>query len=489
MVYQEIDGIRFKMGTVFDFHFLKKYGKVFRVYDDQDSGNICFGIENPEGRLFVKFAGAQTAEYDGDVSEAVQRLKATVPVYQSIQHRALIRYRASEEIAQGFAMIFDWADGECMGRMYEESHKIIMNLPTEEKLQIYAEVIDFMIAVAKMGYVAVDFYDGSIMYDLSTKKVTICDIDFFRKSPTVNDMGRMWGSSRFMSPEEYELGAPLDEITNVFTIGRMGFSIFTDSDFELEHWPLSESAFHVLEKAASPERSDRYTSIAELKAEWLEALNNEKGLYQMIQRIQKYPGMYLGSKTLTPLSHFIDGYRAAERDLGVNWHGSLFPLDFYFMHYFAAFQLKTDCSSAGWCYNVLMFCHGDEEKALNLFFDLYQEFMNLRMKRYWKAILTKENIAWNDEMKRCRTETKQGPEPIYKNPIAVYVLELTIPAYMLIVETINDVRFEPWLCSSIKEAKGNGCIPCGAETYFGKIDTWEEYEAENLYFDKVIEMR
>lgn len=32
----------------------------------------------------------------------------------------------------------------------------------------------------------------------------ICDIDFFRKSPAVNDMGRMWGSARFMSPEEYE---------------------------------------------------------------------------------------------------------------------------------------------------------------------------------------------------------------------------------------------------------------------------------------------
>lgn len=487
MVYQEIDGIRFKMGRPFDFSFLKKYGKVFRVYDDQDSGNICFGMENPEGRLFVKFAGAQTAAYDGDVSEAIQRLKATVPVYQSIRHRALIRYRASEEIAHGFVLIFDWADGECMGRMYEESHKVIMNLPIEEKLNIYAEVMDFMIEVAKRGYVAIDFYDGSILYDLPTKKVTVCDIDFFRKSPTVNDMGRMWGSSRFMSPEEYERGAAIDEITNVFTVGRMGFSIFTDSDFSMERWPLSEAAFHVLEKAASPKRCERYTSIAELKAEWLAALNNEKGLYQMIQQIQKYPKAYLGSKALTPLFHFIGGYRAAKRDLGVCWHGSLFPLDFYFMHHFVDFQLKMDCSSAGWYYNVLMFCRGDEEKALNLFFDLYQEFMHLRMKRYWKAILTKKNIALNEEMERRCAEMAHRTEPVHKNPVAVYVLELTIPAYMLIVETTNEVRFEPWLFSSIKEAKGNGLIPRGAESYFGKIDTWEEYEADNLYFDKVIE--
>lgn len=45
-----------------------------------------------------------------------------------------------------------------------------------------------------------------MIYDKQTKTLKICDIDLFRKSPTVNDMGRMWGSSRFMSPEEYVLG-------------------------------------------------------------------------------------------------------------------------------------------------------------------------------------------------------------------------------------------------------------------------------------------
>ena len=87
-----------------------------------------------------------------------------------------------------------------------------MNLPLDEKLHIYENVIDFLIDIVAMGYVAIDFYDGSIMYDTSRKVVTICDIDFFRKSPTVNDMGRMWGSSRFMSPEEYKYGEKIDEI-------------------------------------------------------------------------------------------------------------------------------------------------------------------------------------------------------------------------------------------------------------------------------------
>ena len=33
-------------------------------------------------------------------------------------------------------------------------------------------------------------------------------------------MGRMFGSDRFMAPEEYELGARIDERTTVFTMGR-----------------------------------------------------------------------------------------------------------------------------------------------------------------------------------------------------------------------------------------------------------------------------
>ncbi len=218
-------------------------------------------------------------------------------------------------------------------------------------------------------------------------------------------------------------------------------------------------------------------------------LQDEKpGLHRMIRKIQTRPGMYIGSNTLTSLEHFLDGYQAAERDFGVGMcrNGNLFPPDFYYMHNFADFRLQPECLCAGWRHNILTYCHGDEEKALNLFFDLYQEFRQLKMKRYWKAVLTKENIAWNDKMKRCYSVREHGPEPVYKNPIAVYALELTIPVCMLAVETTSEVLTERQFFSSADEAKGNHS---GAEIYFGKIDTWEEAEANNLYFNKVIRMR
>ena len=126
MILQKIDGIEFKLNQPFDFSFLRQYGKVFKVFDDQDSGNICFGVENEVGKLFVKFAGAPTAEYREKTSEAVERLKSTLPIYRSIKQKSLIPFVKAEEIGGGFAMIFEWCDGECMGRMYESSHKKIM---------------------------------------------------------------------------------------------------------------------------------------------------------------------------------------------------------------------------------------------------------------------------------------------------------------------------------------------------------------------------
>lgn len=271
MVYQEIDNIKFKMKEYFDFSFLHKFGKVFKVFDDQDSGNICFGVNNGNEKLFIKFAGAPTSEYSGEPIDAINTLKSTVPLYQTIHHKCLIEYIDSFEISNGFAMIFKWADGKCMGRMYD-SHKEIMALPIKTKLKIFSDITIFVESIINQGYIAVDFYDGSIMYDTITEKTTICDIDYFRKLPTKNDMGKMFGSDRFLSPEEKVLGAELDETTNVYTLGQMAFSLFTDSDRKKENWVLNRESYDILTKAISPEKRNRYRTIKEFSDHWNMAL-------------------------------------------------------------------------------------------------------------------------------------------------------------------------------------------------------------------------
>lgn len=265
---QEIDGIKFKIKEPYDFSFLSEYGKVFKVFDDQDSGNICFGTEKNDEKYFIKFAGAKTAEYNGDSVDAVSRLKSTVPIYEKLKHKNLIEYIESKEIGNGFAMIFKWSDGECMGRMYPDSHRRFMSLSNDIKLKVFDDILNFMEYIADQKFVAIDFYDGSIMYDFDNEKTIICDIDFFRKSPTINDMGRMWGSSIFMSPEEFNLGETIDEITNVYTLGAMAFALFGNYKKDSENWTLSKELFDVAAKATSDDRKKRYQSIEELIKEW-----------------------------------------------------------------------------------------------------------------------------------------------------------------------------------------------------------------------------
>ena len=265
---QSIDGIPFKLKSAFDFGFLKEYGTVFKVFDDQDSGNICFGTEKDGQRYFIKFAGAPTERYGGSPEDAVARLKATLPVYRDLKHKNLIKFLEAKDFGGGFIMVFQWAAGDCMGVMYPAAHQRFMQLSSRDRLRVFSDILDFFEYIASQNYVAIDFYDGSILYDFENGKTTICDIDFFRRQPCVNDMGRMWGSSRFQSPEEYQLGAPIDEVTNVYTLGAAAFALFGNGDRTREKWQLNGRLFDVAAKAVSDERTERQQSVRQLKEEW-----------------------------------------------------------------------------------------------------------------------------------------------------------------------------------------------------------------------------
>jgi serine/threonine-protein kinase len=107
------------------------------------------------------------------------------------------------------------------------------------------------------------------MYDFGTKKTLICDIDLYSKMPYINTMGRMWGSSCFMSPEEITLGAAIDEITNVYLMGATAFALFGgEKDRSIEKWRLGDELYKVALKAVNDNRGKRQQSLSEFEYEW-----------------------------------------------------------------------------------------------------------------------------------------------------------------------------------------------------------------------------
>jgi serine/threonine-protein kinase len=85
----------------------------------------------------------------------------------------------------------------------------------------------------------------------------------------------MFGSTRFMAPEEFELGAPIDQRTNVFVMGRTALLFLSDGTREPGAFRGSPALFKVAARACEPDRADRYDSLASFYAAWRAAQNTE----------------------------------------------------------------------------------------------------------------------------------------------------------------------------------------------------------------------
>lgn len=287
LVKYTIDGVSFNLKEHMDFSWLQQMGRVFKVFDQQDSGNICFGINNNGEKLFVKFAGANTTEFNGDPKDAIDRLKTAVPLYYDLQHPNLIKIKDHYEVETGYVVIFDWFDGECLHPHWsypppakytdpKSSYYKYKQLSVNDRLQSLESIFSFHVFVEDKNFVAIDFYDGSILYGFSQKQTMVCDIDFYRKRPFFNTMGRLWGSSRFMSPEEFELGSEIDSLTNVFNMGAVAFALLGgELDRSFSKWEASKELYDIALKAVCDDRFNRYQSVREFYETWNSATSKD----------------------------------------------------------------------------------------------------------------------------------------------------------------------------------------------------------------------
>jgi serine/threonine-protein kinase len=275
-----LDRVSFQLKDKHNFEWLTSFGEVFSVFDEQDSGNICFGVEKDGTKKFVKYAGAKTKEYSGLPEDAIVRLKNSFSIYEDLQHKHLIKLLEHFEVENGYVLVFDWFDGECLHShwSFPPPHKYthpdspfyrFKQLPIELRLKSFKSILEFHVNVEKNNYVAVDFYDGSILYDFKNNVTKICDIDLYKEKPFTNTMGRLWGSSRFMSPEEFELCAKIDERTNVFNMGAIAFGLLGgELDRSISKWDAGQELYEVAMKAVKKDRIERYSTVEEFFSAW-----------------------------------------------------------------------------------------------------------------------------------------------------------------------------------------------------------------------------
>lgn len=293
MIIQTINGVDFKLKNKQDFSWLENYGKVFSVIDETGSGCICFGIEDNGHKYFFKIAGADTVESEVSKAESIKLLKDSIKIYEDLRHPNLINLVKHFEYNEFYVAIFDFAEGECLfdhwNFEYYKQNNIVdtpinrfKKLSIDKKMKVIDNLFSFYKLIIEKGYVPVDFYDSSIIYDFKSDTSSFCDIDLFRKMPTFNDIGvDYFGTKRLKSPEENELNAVIDEKTAVFNLGALVFDLLSDVKNTKQRRQLgmfipndrddfvgSDSQYNALIKATNYDRNLRYSSIIELEKDF-----------------------------------------------------------------------------------------------------------------------------------------------------------------------------------------------------------------------------
>ncbi len=267
--------------------YLNAAGEVFAVFGDntQDSGNISYGLRVGNERCFVKTPGRpdDLRPYSPHPVR-VDMLRNAARLSRTCAHAALPRLHNVIESPHGPLLAYDWADGELLHVSRENRddprspHRRFRDLPSEEILLALDVIFEVHHRLALLGWIAVDFYDGSLIYDFERWAVHLVDLDNYHEGPFTNEMGRMFGSTRFMAPEEFQLGAAIDERTNGFTMGRTVAVFLSDGALAREPFRGTDALYEVMRRACREDRSERFESMAAFHAAWAGARSIEPHL-------------------------------------------------------------------------------------------------------------------------------------------------------------------------------------------------------------------
>ena len=229
-------------------NFLSSNVNIFAVFDHhtQDSGNISFGVNIGTERFFVKTPGL--ADDDKPYlahADRVDVLRNAVRLAASCDHPALPTLRQVIESPSGPMLFYDWIEGELVRNALPR----VRSLSAGEIVDLLNDIFDLHVELVKRGWIANDFYDGSMIYDFQRRELHAVDLDTYHRGPFTNHMGRMFGSKRFMAPEEFEPGAMIDERTTVFTMGRAAAVLISDSSLDREPFKGSDAQYEIMLRA------------------------------------------------------------------------------------------------------------------------------------------------------------------------------------------------------------------------------------------------
>lgn len=201
---------------------------------------------------------------------AAESLRRAVAFHQAVTHPAIVApLRASDEGGANVQLIYPWRDGEVLNAAtHRGSNRAGLERFCGEPLgsvcAAVTTILDAHRAVSAAGFVAVDLYDGSFLWDRSTATMWLINLDEYRPGPFTVPGDRLPGSTSYMAPEELRHGAVIDERTTVFGLGRTIAHLLDSAD----GWRGSATQREVVDRATQTEAALRFPTVAELVEAW-----------------------------------------------------------------------------------------------------------------------------------------------------------------------------------------------------------------------------
>jgi len=250
---------------------LQQIGDIFDSFEDQDSGCMSYGVAIGGARWFVKTAYT---------AETVPMLRRAAVFHRDVRHPAIVAPVGHAERPTRAVIVYPWLDGKVLyhptrtrylSREDPQSPMFKFRAMSLDRIHEALEtVFQAHLAVVEAGYVAVDFYDGSMLYDPDGASMHLVDLDEYRRGPFVVGPDLLSGSVRFFSPEETHEGATVDERTTVFTMGRTARLLLDGGDHE-QDWRGTQEQLTVIARATDPNPSARFDTLADFVAAWRKA--------------------------------------------------------------------------------------------------------------------------------------------------------------------------------------------------------------------------
>ena len=262
--------------------FLPTVGQVVRRFGDRvDSRTTIVGIETESGRLVVKHAVDD---------ESVGWLESAIRFHAAVSHPSIPPVIHHLTTPDGLAIVERWAPGDVLVDTFDPSvpdrddpqspYRRFLRLPVSEITDALRQLIHAHVAVTGAGFVAVDLYDGCLVYDFERHELSLIDLDMYRPDRFVLETDRQYGSSAYMAPEEWQRGATIDERTTVFTLGRFTLVLLgcdRDGPPDRADFRGSDSLFEISMRACAGDPTVRYQSVAALCQAWSAAIREEPG--------------------------------------------------------------------------------------------------------------------------------------------------------------------------------------------------------------------